>query len=158
MESDQATAAAALDELRRSRIAAFTRYPKLGAWYPPTCGLIAGLWVSFLGLGGVWLAVGGMALNLVTIGGAVAYTRRRGVSPRLGQAPPAIRRAMIGFFVTLAAVIGVVTAVYRAVSWPAGAAVAFVAVTAFIAVYEETYARAAAHDERDSGLFDRAAP
>ena len=158
MESDQATAAAALDELRRSQIAAFTRYPRLGPWYPPVCGLVAGLWVTFLGLGSHWLAIGGLVLNLVTILGARAYTRRRGVAPRLGQAPPAIRRAMTWFVVTLAAVIGVVVVVYRAVSWPAAAVVAFVAVTAFIAVYEEAYARAAAHDERDSGLFGRAAP
>lgn len=158
MESDQVTAAAALDELRRSQITPYTRYPRLGPWYPPVCGAVAALWVVFLGLGGLWLSLGGMALNLVTIGGAVAYTRRRGANPRLQDAPPEIRKAMAAFFLGLAACVGFVIVAYRAVSWVGGAVVAFVAFTALIAVYEQVYARAAQRAERASGLFDTAAP
>lgn len=151
---ESASPGAALDELRRAHILTYTRYPKLGPWYPPLFGALVGLWVCCLGLGRWWFLIGGTLIDVVVVAGVAAYTRRRGVMPRVQDAPVALRRAMGRFLLTLLALALVTTAAYRLLSWPVAAVLAFVALTALVADYERRFARIAAQVERDSGLFD----
>ena len=136
--------------IAQGEAAPYIRYPPTPWWYSPAVGAWAG---AFVGMFTWWrvnapLFIGSLVVLIALEGVFIGWMwRRHGALPRLGYGrPPAeIAEVYRRFAVSFA-----VVAVAVAVSWifggvPAGAAVAFVTVTAGLALYERRYARAAAH-------------
>jgi len=140
---------AALKELRRAEVLTHTRYPRLGAWYPPTAGGVAALYCAAVS-GPDWLVVVaaiGLALGVgIAIG---VYQRRRGVTPNPHEAPSQIKREMQMFGLAWLVLATGIAALFFVASWWLISLVAFVTVTALVAVYERRYALAAASAEAE---------
>ncbi|WP_027342128.1 hypothetical protein [Hamadaea tsunoensis] len=135
--------------VERSAAAPYVQYPPTPWWYPP----VVGAWTAALIGAFAWYRVNGamffasLAIVLAAEGWFLAWMRRRhGALPMLGHGrPPAeIGSVYRGYFAGLAVVVVVVAAAWWLGGVPVGAAVAFVAVTAGIALYERKYAAAAA--------------
>lgn len=153
-ESDRATAAATLVELRRAEVLAHTRYPKLGRWYPPVAGVVAGGWIAtFAASDEVAIPVRLLLTVLVTVC-TVLYTRRRGATTNILVAPQPIKRATYIFFGGFAAFAAGSVAMWHVAPWWLATVVATVAATVGVAAYERMYARAARQVELDAGIAD----
>jgi len=133
----------------RGEAAPYVRFPPTPWWYSPVVGAWA---AAFVGTFAWWrvnavLFVTSLVVLIVLEGLFIGWLKRRhGALPRPGYGRPPAEIASVwrgyaaGFVVVIAAI---------AVAWwlggvAAGAAVAFVTVTAGLAVYERRYAVAAA--------------
>ncbi len=156
MESQPSTpntgASAHLAGLRRAEVLAHTRYPKLGAWYPPTFGAMAAVFVAAYALP-IWAAIP-VWLLLAAGGGAAArvYLERRGTMPDPTQAPRPLKREMTYFLVGYGLAIVAIVAVWLTAPWWAASLVAFASFTIGLTVYERRYASAAHQAEIEAGI------
>ncbi len=154
MESEAAPSPSEqLTDLKRAEVLAHTRYPKLGAWYPPLFGAAAAAWVAAypLPIWGsliVWVVIGTVAGTLVQ-----KYIAKRGTAPDPKQAPAPIKREMKIFLAVYSMVIGAIVFSYLAVSWWSASALAFVAFTIGLTIYERRFATAAHQAEVEAGIL-----
>lgn len=141
-----------LRAVERAQALVYTRYPPLSRWYPAIVGCWAAAFVASYAAP-TWLSVV-LLIGLIAAGGAGIrwYIAKRGVTPSLRGAPPAIKREMTLFFVGYAVVITSVAVSYRLVGWRVASILAFTMFTVLVAVYETRYASAARCDEAALGI------
>ncbi|GAA3198903.1 hypothetical protein ACFO1B_02375 [Dactylosporangium siamense] len=147
MESDEVREQLAL--VRRAEAAPYIDYPPTPWWYSPAIGAwVAGMIGAF-----TWwrsdavLFVGTLAALIVLELAFLTWMRRRhGALPMPGRGTPPheIAAAWRGYAIALPVVVVVVGFVWWLAGVPVAAGVAFVLVTAGLAVYERRYAAAAA--------------
>jgi hypothetical protein len=134
--------------VERAEAAPYLNYPPTPWWYPP----VAGLWAAgMIGTFGWWrgnagLFIGSLAVLLALEAAFLVWMRRRhGAFPMPGRGTPPAEIAAVwrGYFGCLPVIAAVVALVWWRIGIPAAAPVAFVLVTAGLAVYEQRYARAA---------------
>ncbi|HXH56004.1 hypothetical protein [Iamia sp.] len=145
MESDR-TPRDPLAAAERAGAAPYVDYPPTPWWYFPAAGAWAASMVVAIGQAGErpGLTVG---LVLVLVAAEVAfigwYRRYRGTMPSFSGVPAEVARAMGGFAVGAVVVVAVVVAATVWAGVLAGAALAFVGVTAGLVAYERRYEAAA---------------
>ncbi|HTW16309.1 MAG TPA: hypothetical protein VMF51_14335 [Nocardioides sp.] len=145
MESDRLDPREARRIAERAEAAPFVDYPPTPWWYAPAAGLWAGSFTLLAGVREHGLAVLGL-LALVAVESAFLawYSRYHGAFPSLRRAPREFRPAFARYFVGLALVLLLVVGAWVAWGVFVAAVVAAVSVAAGLALYERTYARAAA--------------
>ncbi|WP_432557444.1 hypothetical protein [Granulicoccus sp. GXG6511] len=144
MESSRQTLLGA----ERAAAAPFIDYPRVPIWYPAfiaviftLIGVSAALFFEFESWVG-WLTLG-IALAAV-LGFASWYRRQWGTWPRMGAAPPEIRRAYLTCLAGFAIVALLTALAWILLGWPAGLVVVFVTIFVLITLYERViYPRAA---------------
>lgn len=141
MESDEIRAA--LRAADRAEAAPWTDYPPTPRWYPPATGAWAAAVTLVLGgLDGVARTSAVVALLAVELAFLAWYVHYRGGTLPTGTAPRELRPAIARFATATAAVVAGVAVLTLAVDVLAGAALAFVGVTAVVTCYEHAYAAA----------------
>jgi hypothetical protein len=146
MESDP-TPQQAIVEVERATATLWTAYPPTPGWYCPAVGAwCAALVLVVGGLRGSPVALVASLAGLAALSAwyRVWYTRYRGTLPRLGSAPDEFRPAVAAFIAGTSVVVVATALTYLLVGYVAAALLAFVVVTAGLAVYERAYATAAA--------------
>lgn len=141
-----------LRAVEQAQALVYTRYPPLSRWYPAIVGCWAAAFVASYAAP-TWLSIV-LLVGLIAAGGAGIrwYIGKRGVTPNLRGAPPAIKREMAVFFLGYAAVIASVLAAYQLVGWWVASILAFTMFTVLVAVYEHRYPSAARRDEAALGI------
>ncbi len=141
-----------LEELAQAEVLTHTRYPRLGAWYPPLAGVVVGAWIAGFALP-IWAQLPLWGVMLVLVGIAIRlYMNRRGVLPNPSQAPKLIRREMTIFLIAYALFIGAIFGLWFVTTWWVTSIFAAVVSTIGIAVYERRYDLAARQSETDAGI------
>jgi hypothetical protein len=147
MESTEARDQLLLVE--RAESAPYIQYPPSPWWYAPAVGLWAAVFIGVF----TWFRVnsalfaGSLAMLLVIELVFVIWMRRRHGAlpmPGHGKLPAEIAWVWRGYFAGLGVIAVVVALAWWLGGVPVAAVVAFVVVTAGIALYERTYATAAA--------------
>lgn len=141
-----------LRAVEQAQALVYTRYPLLSRWYPAIVGCWAAAFVASYAAP-TWMPIV-LLSGLIAAGGAGIrwYIAKRGVTPSLRGAPPAIKREMTVFFFGYAVVITLVVVAYQLVDWWLASILAFTMFTVFVAVYETRYASAARRDEAALGI------
>ncbi len=99
-------------------------------WVWPIVGVLAGVFLASFALENSLLSAGATLLYLVGIGAVVGFVvRRRGVQPKMGEFPPALRREFAYYSVGVCVVLAGVLGVSFMVNFYAGGVATFVLVT-----------------------------
>jgi hypothetical protein len=147
MESEQLDPHDAQRIAERAEAAPYVDYPATPWWYAPAVGLwVAGLLLTLDAMRDHTAVA--LPAMLVLIGLECAYlgwyTRRHGALPSLRRPPAEFRGALAGYAVGTVLAVAAITTAWLVAGGPAAAVVALVLVTGGIALYERSYARAAA--------------
>ena len=146
MSLDAEQARQHLAEVERAESLIWTNSPPLGWAWPVAFGLWFGAFVAIQSVASTLLSILGLIGLMAVMGAGVRwYVAKRGTMPKgLRTAPAELHRPMIGYLVSVAATAAVAVALHIAVGGVISALFVTVAATIIMAVYERTYATAAA--------------